>query len=135
MTAGVAPAGLDVSEEAVGEAPPAGEDLPCCGDTGERGGLPGTPGLVDAARAAGGARGEATAATAEKPIEKEELIREVEALERAAEADGEGGAYNLAAQALAEARAMRDRVGEIEAMAAKADWAATLDHASWIGAE
>ena len=92
------------------------------------------PRETPASRAAAEAA-EATAATAEKPIEKEELIREVEALERAAEADGEGGAYNLAAQALAEARAMRDRVGEIEAMAAKADWAATLEHASWIGAE
>ena len=72
---------------------------------------------------------------AAKPLEKGELVREVENLERAAEVDGEGLAYNLAAQALAEACAMRERVEEISEMANACDWRATLEHTRWLAAE
>ena len=87
------------------------------------------------------AEGKATGArvmrsAAALPIEKEELVTEVEALEREEEWAGDGAAvHDIATQALDEACAMRDRLGEIERMARDGEWSLVLEHSNWLAAE
>jgi hypothetical protein len=71
----------------------------------------------------------------EKPIDKSDLVTQIEGLERAAEEGGDGAVFNMATQALAEARAMRDRVDEIGVMAQRGDWLQVLEHARWLATD
>lgn len=64
------------------------------------------------------------------PVDKEELVGSVEALERAARAKGK-----LARQAecaWAEVEAMRERVRELEEMASAGEWRQLEEHAAWL---
>lgn len=80
--------------------------------------------------------GRAKCSAAALPIEKGELVAEVEARERAEEWAGDGAAvHDIAKQALDEACAMRDRIGEIARMARDGEWTLVLEHANWLAAE
>ena len=74
--------------------------------------------------------------SAAAPLEKEEMVSEVLRLkEAAARESSEGSAYQLATAAHAEAVAMRSRVVEIDELARRSEWHATLEHSTWLCAE
>ena len=55
--------------------------------------------------------------------------------EAAARESSEGSAYQLATAAHAEAVAMRSRVVEIDELARRSEWHATLEHSTWLCSE
>ena len=76
--------------------------------------------------------GEGSAAEAERarPLEKADLVGEVEAAER--EADALGEVVARAERTLAEVEAMRERVEEVAQMARRSEWEQVLEHACWL---
>ena len=65
--------------------------------------------------------------------DKDDLVAEIEELERSALADG--GSLQLCERALAEATTMAERVREIEAMAQREAWAEVVEHSEWLAKE
>ena len=89
--------------------------------------------LAEAAAAKAAAAGVGRAGESLQGADKDDLVAEIEELERSALADG--GSLQLCERALAEATTMAERVREIEAMAKREAWAEVVEHSEWLAKE